>query len=111
MLRIEQREDQAERAARVKGKGKEPCYICGRAINILGTNYFWIEVGKGGTHALKREDVDGEAPDYMGCFPVGPDCVKKQPGLAEYAIQATGPAEDAEALRRAGGVEGAAVEG
>lgn len=84
---IERSPDRAKNAARVKGE-REPCYVCGRAVSTEKNDFYWIEVGGGGHDALLPQEVDAGDPGYLGCHPVGADCLKKQPALRPYARKA-----------------------
>lgn len=91
MLLIPETKDKGRQAERVSGEARWPCYVCGRAVNTKGKTHVWIEVGGGGLHAMLPGEADPSASDYMGFFPVGPDCFRAHPELKDYARKSGEP--------------------
>jgi hypothetical protein len=57
--------------------GQSPCVRCGRAVK---SEQYYVECVDGGLYALStNEQADYEDGGYMGCFPVGSECVKHIP--------------------------------
>ena len=63
---------------------ENPCVICGRPVKKDGAKY--LEVFDGG-----RQFSDGHADQndagYMGCFPIGSDCLREHSELKDLVIQ------------------------
>lgn len=61
------------------------CYICFLPINP--ENVTWIEVFDGGETAFIVENtqetfiIENNDSGYMGCFPIGPTCLKRLKGV------------------------------
>lgn len=58
---------------RYQGCGSNPCLLCGREVRP----------GSGGevemSTSLELIADEPDAPDSQGCFPVGPECIKRVP--------------------------------
>jgi hypothetical protein len=59
-----------------RGGPGDPCIMCGKHI---AKPKFMVHVGHGGNYAL---DPAGD----LGGFPIGVDCLRKNPTLKPYAI-------------------------
>lgn len=65
--------------------GYSPCLICGRAVKDCGAAVLRVVDG-GGTIADNGDpDIDPSAD--LGCYPIGPCCLKRYPEFRPYVIK------------------------
>lgn len=67
----------------------EPCIICGKAC-LPGTPMLWAHHGSLEFVVTKErgEELSKTAPGTdMGCWPIGPDCLKKNPKLKDFLVR------------------------
>lgn len=67
-----------------------PCAICGKPVK---TSRYWVHIVDGGGVVLHPDDEDkysaaGEPSADCGCWPVGPDCLRKNPDLKPFVTDA-----------------------
>lgn len=63
-----------------KAGDKEPCVICGKAVT--GNPSWYVRVDTSNRiHAVSAEI----GHEDMGCFPIGRDCLNRNPGLQPIA--------------------------
>ena len=70
-------------------EGKAPCCICGRGITDERATTFLHDIGGGGgeyLHPSCEPDYVADGAD-MGFYPVGPDCLRRNPALKEYVTR------------------------
>jgi len=60
-----------------------PCIVCGRYVPVQ--RYFVHLVGGGAAIIKPTEHWENGASD-LGLYPIGPDCKRRRPDLAEYII-------------------------
>jgi hypothetical protein len=65
--------------ATATGEQHDPCYVCGRPVKV-GPKTMWLRIVSGGGMAAEPGEEVDERGD-MGCFPVGPECLRSQPSL------------------------------
>jgi len=63
-------------------EGQSPCAHCGRPCDDASPKTEWAHVVGGGAEFASKEEHDADGPSDdgggdMGCFPVGPGCVRK----------------------------------
>lgn len=63
----------------------EPCFICGKAVDTTKPHYMVHIVDGGGIAATEEEAKHFDPNGDMGSFPVGSECIRKQPGLKSRA--------------------------
>lgn len=63
----------------------EPCFICGKAVDTTNPHYMIHIVDGGGIAATEEEAKHFDPNGDMGSFPVGSECIRKQPGLKSRA--------------------------
>ena len=86
-------EDHEERIR--DGEREEPCWICGRGVDMTRP-HMMIQVGGGGGLFISADEEITEqdwVEGYMGCFPIGRTCLRKHPELRPY-VSEFGPRTD-----------------
>ena len=68
-----------------------PCYICAEPIREERIKHM-LHIHCGGGVAVteaeaKALNASGEEGGDMGCFPIGPDCLRQHPELKPYVIR------------------------
>ena len=58
-----------------------PCVVCGRAVRsarapMIHVNYLW--------RAITDDEYRLAPEDSQGCWPIGPDCLRRHPELRPY---------------------------
>jgi hypothetical protein len=61
-----------------------PCIIC--ELPVDSKKSMWIHVVDGGGNAAEPNEAVAEAGD-VGCHPIGPDCLRRQPQLKPVAFK------------------------
>jgi len=69
-------------------KGQAPCIVCGKGI-VQSKAEYWVHCHEGSMFVAVTEEEAGwmskEDPRAdMGCWPLGSDCLGRQPDLAAY---------------------------
>lgn len=76
------------------GRGFAPCIVCGRAVNV-NSRHWEVRVHHGGSHIVseaeaERLNAEGHESSDLGCYPIGPDCLKKNPDIKPFAVRTKG---------------------
>lgn len=87
--RIKNYHDNSERT-NANGEGNCPCIVCGRAINMDRPHWMVYVHGGGSVIVTETEHTEmnraNERGD-LGCYPIGPECLRKHPDIKPYAIR------------------------
>jgi hypothetical protein len=66
-----------------KAGDRTPCCICGKGIkNMSKAKHLRVNTA----NQFVADDVELAPGEDMGCFPIGPECLKKHPELKEWAV-------------------------
>jgi len=61
-----------------------PCAVCGR--HIKDAKYWLTFVGGSLETVAMYRDADPDDAGYMGCYPIGPDCLRNNPQARPFLV-------------------------
>jgi hypothetical protein len=86
LIAFKQNDDYRDQVRKTNAErsGYSPCCVCGRAIKD-GTAKMVHIVEGGSSLALPEEEATIDPSADLGCYPIGPECLKKHPEYRPYA--------------------------
>ena len=63
---------------------QEPCFLCGRPLNMDARGTRWVRTLRGDTVAMDEEVLAANSGADTGGYPIGPTCWKNHPELHAY---------------------------
>lgn len=78
-----------ENSERCRGD-ETSCIVCGKPVKDANRK-LWLRAGPGGKDMAIPGDWENQGPAEMGCWPIGPDCLRKNPALAKLAFKMKAP--------------------
>lgn len=62
----------------------DACIICSAKIKNLDNHKLWVRIVNGGGYIGTVTEAEAEPSADLGYYPIGADCLKNNPALAEY---------------------------
>ena len=60
------------------------CIICNKPVDTDAKRTLWVRIVHGGCYIGTEAEGEAEPAADLGYYPIGPDCARRHPELAQY---------------------------